>query len=432
MTFINHISVRVPWHDDQWQGTVCAKPRDNGSCVVLPEIAEAKRDDLEDCVASRRFDSLDEKELPPCVKERVTFMAPFTLRRNLTHPYKDSGSEAHRDLQTTVLQQPPFSAACIPFKWMRQEYADELAQGWRLDYDKTREPTEPQWLAEAGWVQNGRNQRAMLDGFFATVKRELSLCFFYAKQTPYSDDPRRVIVGVGRVVNVGKPIQYERHGQLTDPDTSYVWDVLLEHSIRPEGGEGFLMPYAQLAAAQVGGSAVDWSRCLAFSPVDRLMEFSYVCEHVSQDGAISALLECRLALEAAREVLHQADAVAQALRWIDARISELWKLRGAYPGLGAALTAFGVPHGNFLALHLAEQLNDNDDPWPLVDKVMRKPASLPSALASLVTRDLTEDLQEVEGQPARTSEAPGAVCTDQRPSDTVLHWCCSQCRRSVL
>ncbi|MCG7399681.1 ATP-dependent DNA helicase [Caballeronia zhejiangensis] len=391
MAFVNHISIRVPWHDDQWRGTVCRRPRDNGACLVLPEIADAKRDDAEVCVAGRRFDEIKESELPPCLKERASFMAPFTLRRKLTHPYKYSDSAAHNDLQTMELQQPPFSAACIPFKWMRREFADDIAKGWRLDYDLAREPTEPSWLTEGGWVQNGRNQRAMLDGFFSTIKKDHSLCFFYAKQTPFSDDPRRVLIAVGRIEDVGKPIQYEREEKLAEPDTSYVWDVVVRHSIRAQVGEGgFLMPYAELAAAQEQGADVDWSRCLAFSPADRLSEFSYAAEHVTHDGAISALLECRLALEAAKEVLPQVDGVAQALRWIDARISELWNLRGPYPGLGAALSAFGVPHGNFLALHLADHLNENDDPWPLVDKVMCKPASLPTTLAKLVTRDLTD------------------------------------------
>ena len=397
MALINHISIRVPWHDNQWQGTVCNKPSDNGACVVLSEIAAAKSDKLEASLAGRRLDMLAESELPPCVKERATFMAPFTLRRHLTHPYKNSGSAAHSDLETVALQQTPYSAACIPFKWMRQEYADELAKGWRLDFEKSREPIEPKWLSESGWVQNGRNQHAMLEGFFRTIKPQISLCFFYAKQTPFSDDARRVIVGVGRVVTVGEPLQYQRQGRLTEPDTSYVWDVLVGHSIRrDESGDGFLMPYTQLANAQEQGTEVNWERCLAFSPADRLAEFSYVCEHVSQDGAISALLECRMALEAARNVLLDADPITKALRWIDARISELWKLRGAYPGLGAALTAFGVPHGNFLAMHFASQLKDNEDPWPLVDKVMRKPATLPSALASLVTHDVSEDWKKLK------------------------------------
>lgn len=391
MANVQHISIRVPWHDDQWQGTVCKRPRENASCVVLPEIAAGKRDDVEDCLAGKRFDNLSAVELPPCMKERVTFMAPFTLRRTLTHPYKTTDSAVHRDLQPVGLQQPAFSAACIPFRWMRRQFSDEIAKGWRLDYDPAREPNEPKWLVESGWVQDGRNQRAMLDGFFSPIKKHLSLCFFYAKQTPFSDDHRRVLIGVGRVLKVAVPIQYEREGKPTEADASYVWDVMVEHSIRPKDGDGFLMPYAELAAAQEHGAEVDWSRCLAFAPEDRVSEFSYVSEHVSHDGAISSLLECRLALEAARDILQEVDAVKEALRWIDGRIAELWNMRGPYPGLGAALTAFGVPHGNFLALHLAEQLDENDDPWPLVDQAMRKPASLPRALATLVTADLATD-----------------------------------------
>lgn len=397
MAFVNHISVRVPWHDNQWRGTVCKKPRENAACIALSEIVAKKVDDAEECVAGRRFDELTEAELPPCVRERVSFMAPFTLRRDFVHPYKESGSAEHHDLKTMTQQQPAYSATCIPFKWMRREHADKLAAGWHLNFDPAREPTEPEWMVRNGWLQNGRNQRAMLDGFFSAVKPEASLCFFYAKQTPFSDDNRRVIVGVGRVKRIRKPMQYEREGRTADADTSYVWDVTVEHSIRPSDGDGFLLPYAELAAAQERGAVIDWSRCLAFSPASQSAEFSYAAEHVSHDGAISALLECKHALEGARALLVDAEAIPKALRWIDSRISELWNMRGGYPGLGAALTALGVQHGNFLALHLAEQLGENEDPWPLVDKVMRNPGSLPPTLGALVTSDLIDVWRKLKG-----------------------------------
>lgn len=389
MAFINHLSVRVPWHDDRWRGTVCKKPRENAACVALPEIAAKKMDDAEECVAGRRFDELTESELPPCVRERVSFMAPFALRRDFIHPYKRSATPEHRDLKTMTQQQSAFSATCIPFRWMRREHADSFAASRHLDFDPGREPTEPDWLVNSGWIQNGCNQRAMLDGFFSAIKSDDSLCFFYAKQTPFSDDARRVIVGVGRVKRVGKPLQYEREGRTADADTSYVWDVTIEHSIRPSDGDGFLLPYAELVDAQELGAVIDWDKCLAFSPEGLTSEFSYAAEHVSHDGAISALLECKHALEAARAILVDGEAIPKALRWIDSRISELWNLRGAYPGLGAALTALGAQHGNFLALYLAEQLEDNEDPWPLVDKVMRNPTSLPPTLRAIVTSDLT-------------------------------------------
>ena len=42
-----HLSVRVPWHDTGWEGSVCADPLANGSCLRLGRIAEG-RDDAEE------------------------------------------------------------------------------------------------------------------------------------------------------------------------------------------------------------------------------------------------------------------------------------------------------------------------------------------------------------------------------------------------
>ena len=36
----HHVTIRVPWHDGGWTGTVCARPLDNSSCLILPRIGE--------------------------------------------------------------------------------------------------------------------------------------------------------------------------------------------------------------------------------------------------------------------------------------------------------------------------------------------------------------------------------------------------------
>ena len=36
----HHVTVRVPWHDGGWTGSVCARPLDNTSCLILPRIGE--------------------------------------------------------------------------------------------------------------------------------------------------------------------------------------------------------------------------------------------------------------------------------------------------------------------------------------------------------------------------------------------------------
>lgn len=56
MPVVNHVSIRVPWHDNAWQGTVCLRPVENGACLALPRIAQLKREDCEAKCAGKRVD----------------------------------------------------------------------------------------------------------------------------------------------------------------------------------------------------------------------------------------------------------------------------------------------------------------------------------------------------------------------------------------
>ena len=85
--------------------------------------------------------------------------------------------------------------------------AEQLQLGWIAD----REPDlKNKWgeSVETAWVQERENQLVLLDTFFSALRPEESLCFFYAKCTPLSEQTRRVIVGVGRVLSVGEPTEY--------------------------------------------------------------------------------------------------------------------------------------------------------------------------------------------------------------------------------
>jgi hypothetical protein len=47
-------------------------------------------------------------------------MAPFELTRAVTYPY--SFSPAHQHFRSTPLRMAPYSAACIPYRWMLRDY----------------------------------------------------------------------------------------------------------------------------------------------------------------------------------------------------------------------------------------------------------------------------------------------------------------------
>ena len=54
MTYpIKHISIRVPWHDNKWNGTICKNPSENSYCLTLARIYEEKDADEEDKIAGK-------------------------------------------------------------------------------------------------------------------------------------------------------------------------------------------------------------------------------------------------------------------------------------------------------------------------------------------------------------------------------------------
>jgi hypothetical protein len=377
-----HVSLRVPWHDGVWAGGVCNNPRSNAACLMLPHIRESRNDDKEEAVAGRLLPDLPPEQWPACMNERGSFMAPFDFARRMKHPYCET-SDVHAHIIPTDFRHGAFSAAAIPFRWTNKEFAWKLAQQYGLDADPSREPKEPDWLHKGAWVQNHGNQAALLEGFRSAIQEEKSLAFFYAKQTPLCEDERRVIIGVGRVKHVGPLTEYRYNKTGL---RAFIWDRSIQHSIRPDFKDGFLLPYHAVIERCKEDASLNPAEFAAFAPDDRRVEFSYASEHVTHDGAIAALLACKSAVEKSKAIAK--GPWGGVLKWIDLRLSELWKLRGPYPGLGSALTAFGVQHGCFLAHELSGRLGENENPWPLVDKVIRDPSSLPKDLAGQVNRTL--------------------------------------------
>jgi hypothetical protein len=149
---------------------------------------------------------------------------------------------------------------------------------------------------------------------------------------------------------------------------------MIQHSIRPGFKDGFLLPYHDALEYEKEHPDFDPGELAAFAPEDRFEEFSYASEHVSHDGAISALLACAAALNQAKGILP--GSFELQIRWTHDRLAEIWKMRGPCPGLGAALCAFGIEYGTFVAREIEAKLGDNADPWPLVEKMFRNPKSL--------------------------------------------------------
>lgn len=402
-----HITIRVPWHDSAWNGTICQNPCANTSCMVLPRVGTGKNEYAEAACAGQVILGFAESDLPPCVDEHGTFMANFPVHKLKKHPYQFA--ETHNHFAATPLRFDAFAAAAIPFRWMlkvnieglRASKMEGLAKTLELGYVPEREPIMNKKIPDT-WVQEGNNQRVMLDTFFSAVQAQESLVFFYAKRTPLSDSPRRVIVGVGRVTGVGHPVEYHYEGGKRPKAAipGYLWERTITHSIRTDNHgkiDGFLLPYHQLLAEGDEDESLELERFLAFAPDEAFEQYSYGSELLNQDNAIASLLSIERAL---REIGAFIQGPWNDYRaWIDQELNRLWKLRGPYPGFGAALGAFGVERGNLLAWHLSAQLKEEEQQtvWDKFSEALRMPESLPRHLQSCVGPTLARKWQQLDG-----------------------------------
>ncbi|WP_210417092.1 AAA family ATPase [Citricoccus sp. SGAir0253] len=285
------------------------------------------------------------------------------------HPYAE-WNEVYRKFEPVRLDLPAYSADCVPFRWLLRDNAVRLADVHGIDFEyRLEEQVDAEAkLNDPAWIQHGRNQRAMLDTFFSAVEPGASLVFFYAKDTPLSDDPRRVLVGVGRVTG-WTPSQ--AYGNRRGGFESVTWETPVQHSIRPTMEDGFLLPYQHLMdVSQQRG--LDPSEYVVLVPEEFTEQFSYATEHVTHDAALNLLLALTASVERFAQVVPgEWDRVRS---WLNAEVAAAWRARGAFPGLGAALTAFGMPQGVLLSYAVRSMVHEGDNPWDVVDRIFRDPS----------------------------------------------------------
>ncbi len=374
-----HLSARVPWHDNRWNGRTCCNVLDNSFCRILPLIDQRKEPDKEP--ADR---PIGEDNMPPCVSEKGLFMSPADFTRPLKHAWTDINLMFHDYLPGTYHHRP-YSFNAVPFLWMMKEKAknpyphfSEKAFTYELDYKPELEEEIDQQLGFEGniWVQHPHNQQILLDAFFGCLKPRESLIFFYSKHTPLSEPNERVLVGIAKVRKPIGPILHYEFPAGYNGHRGHPWDRCVQHTLTPDENEGLLLPYHDiLEYVEQTGSEVDLRDYAVFAP--DFAQFSYASELVEHDTAIDALLLVAESIRKSAALLGR--SFEQELAWVDAEISRIWDMRGAFPGMGPVLSAMKIENGNSLAWEIEKYLLDKDgdllqtDPWDIFEQALDQP-----------------------------------------------------------
>ena len=373
-----HLTLRVPWHDSRWDGSVCRDPELNPYCVCLQRIREEKNPEVEQALAGTDFSALSADQLPPCAQESGAFMNSSEWHRRFEHPYQGikKASETHGHLQPTIYPVPAYSTYAVPFRWMLRNNAD-----WVENQIGRPLPGDIDPPFKSPWVFGSERQVAILDNFFGSLSPSSSLVAFYTKEGhPLGDALSRVIVGVGRVTKVGAIQLY----QSPKPDSYPTWERLVHHSIRPEDSDGFLLPYHDYLEDTGDPDENERRRDLLAEIVvapdrDRLFDFSYAAERVGPDSMLATLTDALAAVRAIAR--HGIVSGPWDLReqWLNQQVATAWNDRGAFPGLGSALEAFGIELGTALAYELGSSgtVTPDIDPWPVIDGIFAGTVDLP-------------------------------------------------------
>jgi thymidylate kinase len=306
-----HLTLRLAWHNDGWNGHVCKKPARNTYCVGCAsypgDLIREQRDlATEKTYAGEPFEKL---EVPPaCMYSGSAFSESSS--QVLAEPpefFKDNTETKHWTI-------PPATACTWPYDAMYNK--DDIRRDNRYDYGKRLQYSEEH---------------------FDDLEPSKSLVFYYANYSnPVSDDENSVylLIGVARISNVGPTMYYDGCSEETlERYKGFIWQRAIS-STYPE--EGLRLPYHRYL------DNPDQLRHFATVPENSSL-CKYATKQVTDDEALGLLEQLLESTRIVRDDLQDdSENWTARIEWLESLIGELWKSRGAYPGMPAILEFFGL------------------------------------------------------------------------------------------
>jgi hypothetical protein len=347
-----HLSARLTWHEDAWNGRICSHPALNASCMVHEHVRKARKDDIEEANRGLGLGVVRQKTgyLPPCQRDTNAFgEEQFFIRHD--DPLEGRG------LPSTEEEIPPFSCCPTPYRWMLEGNFREICEEENLQLPERRNLD-----SSPTWVMEDNRQRALLNHFWGKLKKGESLIFYYCNRgNAVNDEVPRMIVGVSRIVEMGDQRYFGKRAD--KPGNFPIWSRRITNGFPKQGVR---IPYQEYLAL-----GKDTDPILCRPPEGLSLPFSYVAEHLSDGQAVSAILAILKSLERVRADGFVPGAWGDAIAWCNGVLDEVWTGRGAYPGIGSVLRYLGCVQGHdYHATVLRAHERTQRDPWEHVKAIL--------------------------------------------------------------
>jgi len=328
----NHLTVRMAWHDNNWNGRVCNNPEDNFYCVgthsLLSERIARKRDlEIEKNHAGEDIKNL-KGYIPPCYWSINAFC---NEEKNIKHEHPFDFVTVDSIPETLG----PFSVFSWPFKLsfvITKKNRNKHGKYWPKSVLKDR-----------------------INDFLDKFVDKESIVFFYCNyDNPVSADdseskPKYLLLGCALLAKKGEPTffkfspkEFERikrgEGMQNFPDMNWV----LQFSYDFEN-YGVLLPYKQYLENEKNNpddSRLKEMKVLIDEP-SLVSGFKYVAMDIDDDKCLYLLYKIKKAIEKV-----QSDGIvvdrdfSKEEKTIDYLIEKTWNNRGLYPSLKNIIDIF--------------------------------------------------------------------------------------------
>lgn len=305
-----HMSIRLAWHDNGWNGHICNKPNENTYCVGQYSYPG-------DLIAGNRD-------------------LPFEMN-HCGGACKNFPCRVACGLSVNAFGKDPITVEAAPpdfFKQFDQTYTKTSLVMNLPPYTACTWCYEPMFSYETktdGKVDNNK-RKAAAEAYFKQFEAGKSLIFYYAGYSnPFSENEENnyVVVGISRLSKIGS---FQFYPNVTPKISNafaggLVWQMPVTSNYP---NEGFCIPYQNYA-----GDEDKLAKILVMPP--NRAPFKYGSREVSNDDATEVINQLIAAVDALIELGDTSENWRVRRDWLNSVLAEIWQARGAYPGFPAVL-----------------------------------------------------------------------------------------------
>lgn len=338
-----HMSIRLAWHSDGWNGHICKKPCENTFCIGQHSypgdlIASTRNLEFESEHAGESCSKL------PCGAAcgySVNAFGEDTIIVKVDPPsfWKEGAADP---IEITL---PPSTVCTWCYEAMYNEDVEMKGESsQKYNYDK---------------------RKAGAEEYFAQFELGKSLIFYYVGYSnPFSENEENnyVVVGISRVKKIDDTYYYDNTSDEVKKKYSggFVWQKPV---ISTYPNEGFCIPYWKYMDDE------EIIEKLVIKPQNK-SPFKYGSREVENDDAIEVVNQLITAVDTLIEIKDDTENWIKRKEWLNSVLNELWTARGPYPGFPSIMENLGLHNlvSKYIGITIESEMKQyRDDVRELLD-----------------------------------------------------------------